>query len=131
MEISREELLMKLGGARSRVPAAWRLVDVEVDKERPSFTFALNRKKLRVTRRREGRYLLRTNLTDNDPALLWQYYTQLVAVEEAFRNLKAIWRSGRSSIRTRSGSKPTSSSPSWPTACRSRSRVAFMLWRPG
>src|ERR1700731_3589218 len=88
MEISREELLMKLGGARSRAPAAWRLVDVEVDKERPSFTFALNRKKLRVTRRREGRYLLRTNLTDNDPALLWQYYTQLVAVEEAFRNLK-------------------------------------------
>jgi Transposase DDE domain len=31
---------------------------------------------------------LRTNLTDNDPAQLWQYYTQLVAVEEAFRNLK-------------------------------------------
>jgi hypothetical protein len=50
--------------------------------------FALNRKKLRKTRRREGRYLLRTNLTDNDPAQLWQYYTQLVAVEEAFRNLK-------------------------------------------
>src|SRR5665647_524081 len=88
MEITREELLMKLGGARSKAPAAWRLVDVEVDKESPSFSFALNRKKLGVTRRREGRYLLRTNLTDNDPALLWQYYTQLVAVEEAFRNLK-------------------------------------------
>src|SRR6202012_5164519 len=66
----------------------WGLVSVEMDKERPSFTFALNRKKLRTTRRREGRYLLRTNLTDNDPAQLWQYYTQLVAVEEAFRNLK-------------------------------------------
>src|ERR1700693_3519360 len=88
MEISREELLMKLGGARSKAPAAWRLVDIEIDKERPSFSFALNRKKLRVTRRREGRYLLRSNLTDNDPALLWQYYTQLVAVEEAFKNLK-------------------------------------------
>src|SRR3979411_3074176 len=88
MEISREELLMKLGGARSKAPAAWRLVDVEIDKERPSFTFALNRKKLRTARRREGRYLLRTNLTENDPAQLWQYYTQLVAVEEAFRNLK-------------------------------------------
>jgi hypothetical protein len=48
----------------------------------------LNRKKLRVVRRREGRYLLRTNLTGNDPALLWQYYIQLVAVEEAFKNLK-------------------------------------------
>jgi transposase len=88
MEVTREELLMKLGGARSKAPAAWRLVDVEIDKERPSFSFALNRKKLLITRRREGRYLLRTNLTENDPAQLWQYYTQLVAVEEAFRNLK-------------------------------------------
>ena len=88
MELTREELLMKLGGARSKAPAAWRLVDVEIDKERPSFSFALNRKKLLITRRREGRYLLRTNLTENDPAQLWQYYTQLVAVEEAFRNLK-------------------------------------------
>ena len=37
MEITREELLMKLGGARSKAPAAWRLVNVEIDKERPSF----------------------------------------------------------------------------------------------
>ena len=88
MEITREELLMKLGAARSKAPAAWRLVDIEIDKERPSFSFALNRKKLRTIWRREGRYLLRTNLTENDPAQLWQYYTQLVAVEEAFRNLK-------------------------------------------
>lgn len=58
------------------------------DKKTAAFTFALDRKKLRTARRREGRYLLRTNLTDNDPALLWQYYIQLVAVEEAFRNLK-------------------------------------------
>ena len=39
-------------------------------------------------RRREGRYLLRTNLTEHDPAKLWTYYLQLVAVEEAFKNLK-------------------------------------------
>jgi hypothetical protein len=88
MDIKREELLMKLGAARSKAPAAWRLVDIEVDKQNPSFTFSLNRNKLRKTRRREGRYLLRTNLTDDDPAQLWQYYVQLVAVEEAFRNLK-------------------------------------------
>jgi len=31
---------------------------------------------------------LRTNLTESDPALLWQYYIQLVAVEEAFKTLK-------------------------------------------
>jgi len=88
MEISHEELLMKLGAARSKAPGAWRLVDVVTDKKTAAFTFSLNRKKLRTVRRREGRYLLRTNLTDNDPALLWQYYIQLVAVEEAFKNLK-------------------------------------------
>src|ERR1700749_2962206 len=58
---------------------------------RPSYhvkTSTLNRQKLRRVRRREGRYLLRTNLTENDPALLWQYYTQLVAVEQAFKDLK-------------------------------------------
>ena len=88
MEISREEMLMKLGAARSRAPTAWRLVDIEMDKESSMFIYTLNQQKLRKVRRREGRYLLRTNLTENDPALLWQYYIQLVAVEQAFKNLK-------------------------------------------
>jgi Transposase DDE domain len=88
MEIAREEMLMKLGAARSRAPTAWRLVEIEMDKESSMFIYRLNRQKLRTVRRREGRYLLRTNLTENDPALLWQYYIQLVAVEEAFKNLK-------------------------------------------
>jgi hypothetical protein len=88
MEVPREEMLMKLGAARARAPTAWRLVDIEMGKESARFTYTLNRQKLRRIRRREGRYLLRTNLTQNDPALLWQYYTQLVAVEEAFKNLK-------------------------------------------
>jgi hypothetical protein len=88
MEISREEMLMKLGAARSRAPTAWRLVEIEMDKDSSMFIYRLNRQKLRTARRREGRYLLRTNLTENDPAMLWQYYIQLVAVEEAFKNLK-------------------------------------------
>lgn len=88
MEISREEMLMKLGAARSKAPTAWRLVNIEMDKTSSMFLYTLNRPKLRVVRRREGRYLLRTNLTGNDPAQLWQYYIQLVAVEEAFKNLK-------------------------------------------
>ena len=50
--------------------------------------FALNREKLRQVRRREGRYLLRTNLAEQDPAKLWELYMRLVQVEEAFRNLK-------------------------------------------
>jgi DDE family transposase len=88
MDVPREEMLMKLGAARARAPTAWRLVDIAMNNESARFSYALNRQKLRRIRRREGRYLLRTNLTENDPALLWQYYTQLVAVEEAFKNLK-------------------------------------------
>jgi hypothetical protein len=88
MKLTREELLMKLGGARANAPAAWRLIDVVVAADSATFSFALNRKKLRQARRREGRYLLRTNLTDADPARLWSYYLRLVAVEEAFKNLK-------------------------------------------
>ena len=89
MKNTREQLLMKLGAARAKAPVGWRLVDVKVDKASAGFTFALNRNKLRTIRRREGRYLLRTNLTESDPATLRQYYIQLVAVEEAFKNLKA------------------------------------------
>jgi transposase len=88
MEISRDDMLMKLGAARSRAPGAWRLIDIEMDRESSMFLYTLNRARLRRARRREGRYLLRTNLSESDPALLWQYYTQLVAVEEAFKNLK-------------------------------------------
>src|SRR5499426_2944819 len=87
MQLTREELLMKLGGARSEAKAAWRLVIVEVAED-ASFSYRLNRDKLRKVRRREGRYLLRTNLTEQDPAKLWSYYLQLVVVEEAFKNLK-------------------------------------------
>jgi len=88
MKTTREEMLMKLGAARAKAPTAWRLVEVALDKETAALTFSLDRDKLRTARRREGRYLLRTNLTNQDPALLWQYYVQLVAVEEAFKNLK-------------------------------------------
>jgi len=88
MAVRREEMLMKLGAARARAPTAWRLVDIEMDKAGAGFSYALNRQKLRQIRRREGCFFLRTAPTENDPALLWQYYTQLVAVEEAFKNLK-------------------------------------------
>jgi hypothetical protein len=39
-------------------------------------------------RRREGRYLLRTNLTGKDPAELWRFYIQLVEIEAAFKTMK-------------------------------------------
>lgn len=88
MKLKREDLLMKLGAARSRAPVAWRLVKIAVDKNNASFKYQRDRDKLRQARRREGRYLLRTNLTDDDPAQLWGYYLQLVTVEQAFKNRK-------------------------------------------
>jgi hypothetical protein len=39
-----------------------------------TFIFALRKDKLGEVRRREGRYLLRSNLTGEDPAALWRFY---------------------------------------------------------
>ncbi len=89
MELTRDALLMKLGQAQSKAPAAWRLIELSVHPNAASFTYRLNRAKLKQVRRREGRYLLRTNLTETDPVKLWEYYLQLVRVEEAFRTLKS------------------------------------------
>src|ERR1700675_4272643 len=88
MDLDREELLMKLGAARGQAWAAWRLVDVKVADEGATFSFTLDRTKLRQVRRREGRYLLRTNLTGKDPAELWRFYIQLVEIEAAFKTMK-------------------------------------------
>lgn len=88
MKQTRKELLMKLGAARSEAPAAWRLLDIDIPDSGTTFTFKLSRSRLRAVRRREGRYLLRTNLNGRDPADLWKFYIQLTEVEAAFKNLK-------------------------------------------
>jgi transposase len=88
MKLTRKEFLMKLGAARSKARAAWRLIDIDIAPSGTGFSYKLNREKLRQVRRREGRYLLRTNLGDRDPADLWQFYIQLTEVEAAFKNLK-------------------------------------------
>jgi hypothetical protein len=88
MQLTREELLMKLGAARDQSRIAWRLAVIEVAADCAAFSYRLDRNKLRQTRSREGRYLLRTNLVEEDPAKLWSHYLLLVAVEEAFKNLK-------------------------------------------
>jgi hypothetical protein len=91
--LTRDQLLMKLGAAKKQAGRAYGLLDIRIpDKDEPvnaqTFCFALNRKKLRQVRRREGHYLLRTNLTDTDPAQLWAFYIQLTEVEQAFKELK-------------------------------------------
>ncbi len=88
VNLTRDDLLIKLGQAKAKWPGGWRMVEVEIDPKQAAFQYALDRKKLRQARRREGRYLLRSNLTEGDPAALWSFYIQLVQVEEAFRTLK-------------------------------------------
>lgn len=84
----RDEVLVKLGQAKQEAGRlAASLVEVEVKAE-GRLGYRLNKSKLRQVRRREGRYLLRTNLADQEPDTLWRYYMQLVFVEEAFRTLK-------------------------------------------
>jgi transposase len=94
---SYESLLLKLGAAKAEAGRVWALIEVHLPEpprtkkartRRADFTFALNRPALRTVRRREGRYLLRTNLTETNPAKLWAFYLQLVEVEAAFKNLK-------------------------------------------
>mgnify|MGYP001184881984 CR=1 FL=1 len=87
-DLSRDAVLEKLGAARARAGRVVAgLVQVTVSPA-GNLTFALDRVKLRTVRGREGRYLLRTNLSADDPELPWRCYMQLVFVEEAFRTLK-------------------------------------------
>jgi transposase len=87
MAPDRDALLLKLGAAKSQSPQAWRLVDIQVAED-GALSYALRKDKLRQTLRREGRYLLRSNLCAQDPAQIWQLYMLLTQVEEAFKNLK-------------------------------------------
>jgi len=91
--ITRDNLLQKIGAAKKDAGRAAALVTITLPKEgQPvtpeTFTFNLNKNKLRVCRRREGCYLLRSNLVNEDPAKLWEHYIQLTEVEQAFKELK-------------------------------------------
>jgi len=91
MGLQRDALLMKLGAAKQQAPRTWRLVEVQLPGQKSQsdpFAFTLRKDKLRAIRRREGRYLLRSNMPQRSPAQLWEFYLQLVQVEQAFRHLK-------------------------------------------
>ena len=92
-KLTRDELLLKLGAAKKDAGNSYALLDIALPpknqaRQAGSFSFALNRAKLRQVRRREGRYLLRSNLRGESPAKLWQFYIQLTEVEQAFKELK-------------------------------------------
>src|ERR1700681_2424496 len=93
-KLTRDQLLINLGAARKEAgPAAWRIIDLRLPEKDQvvtpeTFGFRLNWPNLREARRREGSYLLRSNLTGGDPAQLWAFYLQLTEVEQAFKELK-------------------------------------------
>jgi transposase len=98
MKLSAKALLIKIGEAKKEAGRVFGLIDLKLpnpskskrkkSKTKVSFSFRMNRAKFRDAYRREGRYLLRSNLPEQAPAILWEYYTQLIQVEEAFKNLK-------------------------------------------
>jgi hypothetical protein len=95
-ELTYKDLLMKLGAAKAEAGLCWGAVEITLPEapakahkaEPVTFTVRFNRPRLRQMYRREGRYLLRSNLTESDPAALWQHYITLTQIEEAFKNLK-------------------------------------------
>ena len=91
-KLSRDDFLVALGQAKEQAGRVFDLLEIhgteDPEADARTFTFTLRRAKYRIWRRREGRYLLRTNLAGTDPKVLWEYYLQLVEVEAAFKLLK-------------------------------------------
>jgi hypothetical protein len=52
------------------------------------FTFTHDQERLRTARRREGRCLLRSNLTDTDPAKVWQMFLHTYPSRAILQDLK-------------------------------------------
>ena len=90
----RDRLLMRVGAAKTEAGRAFGFVNINLPKAhqpvtRSSFTFAVDKTKLKDAELRDGHYLLRTNLSAEDPAILWQRYMQLTQIEAAFKCLKS------------------------------------------
>ena len=94
---SRDRLLMRLGAAKTDAGRAFGFVQIDVPSPqqavtRASFRFRVDKAKLKAAELRDGHYLLRSNLTDEDPAVLWTRYVQLTQIEAVFRSLKSELR---------------------------------------
>jgi len=90
----RDQLLMRVGAAKTDVGRAFGFVKITLPQAgqavtRETFTFQLDKAKLKEAELRDGHYLLRTNLVAEDPAVLWDRYMQLTQIEAAFKCLKS------------------------------------------
>jgi transposase len=87
--LRRRELIYKrLGRLEERWPTAWPYLK-EVELSESNLVWKWDRKKLRSAWLHQGAYLLRTNLIDRDPQMLWRQYIQLTELEAVFRTLKS------------------------------------------
>jgi transposase len=91
---TRDQLLMRVGAAKTEAGRAFGFVKICLPKDgqqvtRETFTFTVDKTKLKDAEFRDGHYLLRTNLAAEDPAVLWQRYMQLTQIEAAFKCLKS------------------------------------------
>jgi hypothetical protein len=89
----RDALLEKIGAAKKEAGNLARLVDITLPSigepiNINTFHWRIDLPKYRRLQSRDGRYLLRSNQSADDPAVLWKQYMTLTEVEEAFRNLK-------------------------------------------
>lgn len=91
---SRDRLLMRIGAAKTEAGRAFGFVEIHMPASgqpvtRESFRFQVAKRKLKAAEQRDGHYLLRSNLTGEDPAVLWSRYVQLTHIETVFRTLKS------------------------------------------
>jgi len=91
---SRDQLLLRVGAAKKEAGRSFGFVKLTLPPDgyavtRASFHFRVDKNKLRQAELRDGHYLLRSNLTGEDPAVLWTRYIQLTNIEAAFRSLKS------------------------------------------
>jgi transposase len=90
----RDQLLLRIGAAKKEAGRAFGFVKIQLPKAdqpvtRQTFRFQLDKAKLKAAEQRDGHYLLRSNLTGEDPAVLWARYVQLTQIESVFRTLKS------------------------------------------
>jgi transposase len=90
----RDPLLLRIGAAKKEAGRAFGFVKIQLpEKDQPvtrsTFTFHTDKAKLKAVEQRDGHYLLRSNLTGEDPAVLWTRYVQLTQIESVFRSLKS------------------------------------------
>jgi transposase len=90
----RDQLLLRIGAAKKEAGRAFGYVKLRLPEKdeavtKRTFSFHTDKAKLKAAQQRDGHYLLRSNLTGEDPAVLWARYIQLTQIESVFRSLKS------------------------------------------